>query len=107
MGCKLPVRYVLSCSLVFVILLLWSGPSLLPFTTRLNNGDPAFSNSLSERAVNSQSVNEDDKLTMLGIVRNQNDKDVRAEGYNLHAFNLLISNRLGFHRKIPDTRNPL
>uniref|UniRef100_A0A8C4A862 Polypeptide N-acetylgalactosaminyltransferase n=1 Tax=Denticeps clupeoides TaxID=299321 RepID=A0A8C4A862_9TELE len=26
-------------------------------------------------------------------------------GYHRHAFNVLISNRLGFHRQLPDTRN--
>ncbi|ODM96992.1 Polypeptide N-acetylgalactosaminyltransferase 11 [Orchesella cincta] len=33
------------------------------------------------------------------------DKKVREKGYKKHAFNALISERLGFHREVPDTRH--
>ncbi|KAK9878450.1 hypothetical protein WA026_022090 [Henosepilachna vigintioctopunctata] len=46
-------------------------------------------------------------LSDLGIIRSKQDKKVREDGYNIHAFNTLISNRLGHHRNIPDTRNAL
>nr|DBA25074.1 TPA: hypothetical protein GDO54_012647 [Pyxicephalus adspersus] len=42
----------------------------------------------------------------MGMIFNEQDQDVRDIGYQKHAFNLLISNRLGYHRDIPDTRDP-
>lgn len=46
-------------------------------------------------------------LSMLGMVRSAEDQHVRDEGYRIHAFNTLISNRLPLNRTIPDTRNNL
>lgn len=42
-----------------------------------------------------------------GIIRNSEDKKVKDEGYQKHAFNVLISNRIGNFRSIPDTRHAL
>uniref|UniRef100_UPI00398E453D polypeptide N-acetylgalactosaminyltransferase 11-like isoform X1 n=2 Tax=Pristiophorus japonicus TaxID=55135 RepID=UPI00398E453D len=42
----------------------------------------------------------------LGRIFNEADQEVRDMGYQKHAFNMLISNRLGYHRDIPDTRDP-
>uniref|UniRef100_A0A8C4Q1F5 UDP-N-acetyl-alpha-D-galactosamine:polypeptide N-acetylgalactosaminyltransferase 11 (GalNAc-T11) n=1 Tax=Eptatretus burgeri TaxID=7764 RepID=A0A8C4Q1F5_EPTBU len=42
----------------------------------------------------------------LGMIYSVEDQDVRDFGYQRHAFNLLISNRLGVLRPIPDTRHP-
>uniref|UniRef100_UPI00358E5217 polypeptide N-acetylgalactosaminyltransferase 11 n=1 Tax=Myxine glutinosa TaxID=7769 RepID=UPI00358E5217 len=42
----------------------------------------------------------------LGMIYSVDDQDVRDFGYQRHAFNLLISNRLGVLRPIPDTRHP-
>lgn len=42
----------------------------------------------------------------MGMIFNEQDQDVRDVGYQKHAFNMLISNRLGYHRDIPDTRDP-
>ncbi|XP_040208673.1 polypeptide N-acetylgalactosaminyltransferase 11 [Rana temporaria] len=42
----------------------------------------------------------------MGMIFNEQDQDVRDIGYQTHAFNMLISNRLGYHRDIPDTRDP-
>ncbi|XP_022236726.1 polypeptide N-acetylgalactosaminyltransferase 11-like, partial [Limulus polyphemus] len=44
-------------------------------------------------------------LLQLGVVRNWEDQQVKEEGHRHHAFNLLISNRLGYHRDVPDTRH--
>lgn len=44
-------------------------------------------------------------LDSLGLIRTLEDKKVRDEGYKKHAFNALISERLGYHREIPDTRH--
>ncbi|XP_043554079.1 polypeptide N-acetylgalactosaminyltransferase 11-like [Chiloscyllium plagiosum] len=42
----------------------------------------------------------------LGRIFNEADQEIRDMGYQKHAFNVLISNRLGYHRDIPDTRDP-
>ncbi|XP_023237254.1 polypeptide N-acetylgalactosaminyltransferase 11-like isoform X2 [Centruroides sculpturatus] len=49
----------------------------------------------------------DSDLERFGEIRNPIDQKVKDEGYKRHAFNLLISNRLGYHRHLPDTRNSL
>ena len=43
----------------------------------------------------------------LGMIRSEEDRRIKDEGMQKHAFNILISNRIGNHRKIPDTRFPL
>ncbi|XP_069770949.1 polypeptide N-acetylgalactosaminyltransferase 11 isoform X3 [Narcine bancroftii] len=40
------------------------------------------------------------------MIFNELDQQVRNTGYQKHAFNVLISNRLGYRRDIPDTRDP-
>ncbi|XP_061411320.1 polypeptide N-acetylgalactosaminyltransferase 11 isoform X1 [Lethenteron reissneri] len=42
----------------------------------------------------------------LGMIYSREDQETRDLGYQKHAFNLLISNRLDPHRTIPDTRHP-
>ncbi|XP_067141635.1 polypeptide N-acetylgalactosaminyltransferase 11-like isoform X2 [Centruroides vittatus] len=49
----------------------------------------------------------DSDLERFGEIKNPIDQKVKDEGYKRHAFNLLISNRLGYHRHLPDTRNSL
>lgn len=47
-----------------------------------------------------------DKLTLkLGSIDSPIEQYVETEGYKLFAFNLLVSNRIGIFRLIPDTRN--
>ncbi|KAG9334335.1 hypothetical protein JZ751_008221 [Albula glossodonta] len=41
----------------------------------------------------------------MGMIFNEQDQEIRDMGYHKHAFNVLISNRLGYHRDLPDTRN--
>lgn len=41
----------------------------------------------------------------MGMIFNEADQEVRDTGYHRHAFNVLISNRLGSHRELPDTRD--
>ncbi|XP_048466471.1 polypeptide N-acetylgalactosaminyltransferase 11-like [Rhincodon typus] len=41
----------------------------------------------------------------LGMIFNEADQQIRDAGYQKHAFNVLVSNRLGYSRDIPDTRN--
>lgn len=43
----------------------------------------------------------------IGMIRSPEDKRIKEEGNKKHSFNLLISNRIGSHRDIPDTRHPL
>ncbi|CAH2035238.1 unnamed protein product, partial [Iphiclides podalirius] len=42
-----------------------------------------------------------------GLIRNIEDIRAREQGYNLHAFNALVSQRIGNHRGLPDTRNKM
>jgi polypeptide N-acetylgalactosaminyltransferase len=46
-------------------------------------------------------------LIRLGMINTAEDKQIKDIGYKKHAFNVLISNRIGFRRQIPDTRNGL
>ncbi|CAH1789835.1 unnamed protein product [Owenia fusiformis] len=50
---------------------------------------------------------EEDKKAEIGIIRDPKDQRIRSEGYHQYAFNQLISDRIGFHRDVPDTRNPI
>ena len=43
----------------------------------------------------------------IGMIRSNEEKLKRKEGNKKHAFNVLISDRIGNHREIPDTRHPL
>lgn len=43
----------------------------------------------------------------LGLIRNPEDVRYRTNGYMVHAFNTLVSQRIGSHRGLPDTRNKL
>ncbi|KAJ8278111.1 hypothetical protein GJAV_G00083970 [Gymnothorax javanicus] len=43
----------------------------------------------------------------MGMIFNEQDQEIRDMGYHKHAFNVLISNRLGYHRDLPDTRNEM
>lgn len=45
-------------------------------------------------------------LAKLGIINNAKDKQIKDEGLKKHAFNVLVSNRIGNRRTIPDTRDP-
>jgi polypeptide N-acetylgalactosaminyltransferase len=43
----------------------------------------------------------------LGLVRNSEDQKIREDGYSKHAFNVLVSSRLDYHREIPDSRHKM
>ncbi|KAL4705705.1 hypothetical protein ACJJTC_018778 [Scirpophaga incertulas] len=45
--------------------------------------------------------------SQLGLIRNAEDVRAREKGYNLYAFNTLVSQRIGNHRGLPDTRNKM
>lgn len=42
-----------------------------------------------------------------GMIRNEEDRQKKRQGFQKYAFNVLISDRIGPHRSIPDTRFPL
>ncbi|KAM9774464.1 polypeptide N-acetylgalactosaminyltransferase 11 [Syngnathus typhle] len=44
-------------------------------------------------------------LPEMGMIFNQADQEVRDTGYRQHAFNVLISRRIGPRRQLPDTRD--
>lgn len=48
---------------------------------------------------------EHDIIEDLGLIRSEEDKRIREEGYRKHAFNVLVSSRLDHHRAIPDSRH--
>ncbi|XP_022099932.1 polypeptide N-acetylgalactosaminyltransferase 11-like [Acanthaster planci] len=43
----------------------------------------------------------------LGMIKTAEDRRLRDEGFRRHAFNELVSTRIGYHRSVPDSRNPL
>lgn len=43
----------------------------------------------------------------LGLIKSPTDQRIRENGYRKHAFNVLVSNRLSYHRDIPDVRHSL
>jgi len=43
----------------------------------------------------------------LGMVKTVEDQALRRDGYKAHAFNVLVSRELSYHRDIPDTRHHL
>lgn len=43
----------------------------------------------------------------LGIIKTDGDRQLRDDGFRKHAFNELVSTRVGYHRNVTDTRNPL
>lgn len=112
MGLKLPTRYVLLCtclSLSFWVLFnvmsfMYIGTDS-KYVTRghgrhLQNDSPSddFEKEMGK-------ITQEKDISTLGMIRNSEDKRIKEEGYGKHAFNELISNRLGFHREIPDTRH--
>lgn len=42
-----------------------------------------------------------------GMVKNEEEQFLRDIGYKRHAFNTLVSSKLGLFRDIPDTRHKL
>ena len=46
-------------------------------------------------------------ISDLGIIKTDEDRRLRDEGFRRHAFNELVSTRIGYHRNVTDTRNPL
>lgn len=46
-------------------------------------------------------------LEELGMVKSDADRQLRDNGYKHFAFNVLVSQTLDLHRKVPDTRNKL
>ena len=43
----------------------------------------------------------------IGMIHSEAERKLRDEGMKKQAFNVLISDRIGYHRSIPDTRYPL
>jgi hypothetical protein len=46
-------------------------------------------------------------INEVGMVKTAEDQVLRSEGYKVHAFNVLVSHELSYHRDIPDTRHHL
>lgn len=114
MGLKLPARYLLLCGcLTLSFWILFNVMSFMYIETdtryielqRIRNRhlqDDSPSDDFETQL--GLSSKEKDK-NLLGILRNSEDERIRDEGYRNHAFNELISNRLGIYREIQDTRD--
>ena len=46
-------------------------------------------------------------INEVGMVKTVEDQELKSEGYKVHAFNILVSRELSYHRDIPDTRHHL
>lgn len=46
-------------------------------------------------------------LDEIGLVKTLADQETKDYGFKIHAFNILVSNRLALDRSVPDTRNKL
>lgn len=46
-------------------------------------------------------------INEVGMIKTAEDQVLRSEGYKVHAFNVLVSHKLSYHRDIPDTRHHL
>lgn len=46
-------------------------------------------------------------LVHLGMINSPQDQKIKDEGYKKHAFNLLISDRIGYRRMVPYTAHPM
>ncbi|KAK2564992.1 Polypeptide N-acetylgalactosaminyltransferase 11 [Acropora cervicornis] len=114
MGLKLPARYLLLCG--FLTLSFWVLFNVMSFM--YIETDPRY---IELERVHNRHLQDDgpsddfetqlglgnkkkDK-NVLGIIQNNEDERIRDEGYKNHAFNELISNRLGIYREIQDTRD--
>ena len=97
--CKLPVRYF--ALVAFVSLCVWLLCTEHLHPQHLNN------NALPHMGEKDSPQYTSSEWDHLGMVYGAEDRQTRDEGYRKHAFNLLISNRIGFHRDIKDTRHKL
>ncbi|KAG8443592.1 hypothetical protein GDO86_012120 [Hymenochirus boettgeri] len=77
-----------------------------PFPRKISPGFTRDSNKgHGHRPLDNQGEAKADLSAELGMIFNEQDENVRDVGYQKHAFNMLISNRLGYHREVPDTRD--
>lgn len=108
MGLKLPARYFLLST--FVALTFWVLFNVMSFmyagnSNYVTRGQRRHLENDSPTDYFERELVQGDNISTLGMIRNKEDERIREEGYGKHAFNELISNRLGFHREIQDTRH--
>lgn len=107
---RLPARYFLLCC--FLIISLWLFFNFMSFMYVAGERKHTLPGTARHLQGNSLvadfSLNSDEQdISLLGLIRTDEDKRVRELGYSRYAFNELISNRLGFHRSVKDTRHKL
>lgn len=76
------------------------GPKRLPETQHQDKADSQFMQHIPK-----MSEKKLEHFSELGMIFNEVDQQIRNAGYQKHAFNVLISNRLGYNRDVPDTRD--
>ena len=111
MGLKLPTRYFILCTCL--TLSFWILFNVMSFMY-IGTDSKYVTRSHGRHLQNDSPVDDFDReivqekdFSTLGIIRNNEDERIKEEGYQRHAFNELISNRLGFHREIEDTRHEM
>lgn len=111
MGLKLPARYCLLST--FATLTFWILFNVMSF---MYTGNSNYVIRGQRRHLENDSPTDyfferelvqEDIISTLGMIRSHEDERIREEGYGKHAFNELVSNRLGFHREIQDTRHEM
>ncbi|XP_032899820.1 polypeptide N-acetylgalactosaminyltransferase 11 [Amblyraja radiata] len=76
------------------------GPKRLPETQHQDKADSQFMKHIPK--ISEEKL---EHFSELGMIFNEVDQQIRNAGYQKHAFNVLISNRLGYNRDVPDTRD--
>ncbi|XP_038044634.1 polypeptide N-acetylgalactosaminyltransferase 11-like isoform X2 [Patiria miniata] len=83
------------------------------FDVNLSNNHPNEENGqfghkeMQHNDIDQQAKSQGKSESVLGIVRTADDRRLRDEGFRRHAFNELVSTRIGYHRSLIDSRNPL
>jgi hypothetical protein len=109
MRLKLYQRYIFLCFFVAIFVWMILNLMVLFFDGAVKSGEPNYYEDDENTSEDTVDVGSDDEqeVTELGIVRNKKELIIRQDGYAKHAFNLLISKRLGMHRQLKDTRHKL
>uniref|UniRef100_A0A6P7HJ37 Polypeptide N-acetylgalactosaminyltransferase n=1 Tax=Diabrotica virgifera virgifera TaxID=50390 RepID=A0A6P7HJ37_DIAVI len=107
--CFASATWLISLYLYFQIMKNESSPTKGPYSFHYTSTN--LSNSIkfepTHHTLRQIELISDNALMDIGMITNLKDQEVKDEGYKVHAYNVLVSNRLSLNRSIPDTRNQL